>query len=131
IIYASSRKRCEAVGRFLEGELRRSAVVYHAGLSREERHSAQDRFMGGEAEIVVATNAFGMGVDKPDIRSVIHFNMPGTLEAYYQEAGRGGRDGQPAACVLMYAPGDRILQERFIENEYPPPEVVYRIYNFL
>ncbi len=87
--------------------------------------------MSGQAEVVVATNAFGMGVDKSDIRSVVHFNMPGTLEAYYQEAGRAGRDGDPAHCLLLYAPGDRFLQEMFIENEYPPPEAVYRVYEFL
>jgi ATP-dependent DNA helicase RecQ len=131
IVYASSRKRCEMIGEFLERELRRSAVVYHAGLRREERTAAQERFMTGKAETVVATNAFGMGVDKADIRSVIHFNMPGTLEAYYQEAGRAGRDGRPAECVLLFAYGDRMLQELFIENEYPPAEMVYRVYDFL
>jgi len=131
IVYASSRARCESVAEHLRRELRRDAVVYHAGLTREERHDAQERFMHGGAEVVVATNAFGMGVDKPDIRSVVHYNMPGTLEAYYQEAGRAGRDGAPARCVLLFAPGDRILQERFIENEYPPAEVVFRIYDFL
>ena len=131
VVYASSRAKCEMVGHFLTEHLKRSAVVYHAGLSREERAEAQDRFMGGDAEIVVATNAFGMGVDKPDIRSVVHFNLPGTLEAYYQEAGRAGRDGDPSRCVLLYAPGDRRLQELFIDNEYPPPDAVYGVYDYL
>jgi ATP-dependent DNA helicase RecQ len=131
IIYASSRARCEMIGQHLTHELRRSAVVYHAGMTREERTAAQERFMSGTAEIVVATNAFGMGIDKADIRSVIHFNMPGTLEAYYQEAGRAGRDGRPAHCLLIFAFGDRKLQELFIENEYPPAPMVYRVYEFL
>lgn len=131
IIYASSRARCESVAQFLERELRRETVIYHAGLTRDDRAAAQDRFMRGDADVVVATNAFGMGVDKADIRSVIHYNMPGTLEAYYQEAGRAGRDGLTAHCLLLYAPGDRFLQELFIENEYPPAAIVYQIYNYL
>jgi ATP-dependent DNA helicase RecQ len=131
IVYTSSRKRCEMVGAYLESELRKRAAIYHAGMKRDERTAAQERFMAGAAEVVVATNAFGMGVDKADIRSVIHFNLPGTLEAYYQEAGRAGRDGRPAECVLLFAYGDRILQEMFIESEYPPPELVYQVYDFL
>ncbi len=131
IVYTSSRARCETVAAFLNDELRRTAVVYHAGLTREQRTAAQDGFMRGEAEIVVATNAFGMGVDKAEIRSVIHFNMPGTLEAYYQEAGRAGRDGLPALCLLLYATPDRFLQELFIDNEYPSRAVIHQVYEFL
>jgi ATP-dependent DNA helicase RecQ len=131
IVYVSSRAKCESVSEVLRRELRRKAVAYHAGLTREERHEAQEQFMHGDAEIVVATNAFGMGVDKADIRAVIHYNLPGTIEAYYQEAGRAGRDGLHAHCMLLHAPGDRILQERFIENEYPPPDLVYHVYDYL
>ncbi|APW60912.1 ATP-dependent DNA helicase RecQ [Paludisphaera borealis] len=131
VIYASSRARCEMVADYVAKQLRREVVVYHAGLEREARNSSQESFMHGDADVVVATNAFGMGVDKADIRSVVHFNMPGTLEAYYQEAGRAGRDGLPSTCVLLFSAGDRRLQEMFIDNEYPPISAVHQVYEFL
>ena len=131
IVYASSRKRVEEVGRFLRSQMHRDAEIYHAGLDRDRRSAAQERFMGGDAEVVVATNAFGMGVDKANVRAVVHYNMPGTLEAYYQEAGRAGRDGLNAECTLLYAQGDRFLQEMFINNEYPPADMIYQVYEYL
>jgi ATP-dependent DNA helicase RecQ len=131
IVYCSSRKRCEEVAEFLRGGLKRKSLVYHAGMQLDERRKAQDAFMNGRDLVVVATNAFGMGVDKSDIRFVVHYNMPGTVEAYYQEAGRAGRDGNESLCMLLYAPGDRYIQEFFIESEYPNRTVVAAIYDFL
>ena len=131
IVYASSRKRCEEVADFIQTTVRRSAVVYHAGMASEERRTAQDRFMQGRSEIVVATTAFGMGIDKPDVRFVVHYNLPGTLEGYYQEAGRAGRDGLPSRCLLLYTYGDRRIQEFFIESAYPARDVVEKVYDHL
>ena len=131
IVYASSRKRCEEVAEAIQQTVGRSAVVYHAGMTPEERRLAQDKFMQGQCDIVVATTAFGMGIDKPDVRFVVHYNLPGTLEGYYQEAGRAGRDGLASRCLLLYSYGDRKIQEFFIESAYPARDVVEKVYDHL
>jgi RecQ family ATP-dependent DNA helicase len=130
IIYSSTRKSVEQVARRLQ-EARLSVVAYHAGMEDAERVRAQDQFMSGERQMIVATNAFGMGIDKPDIRFVAHYHMPGSIEAYYQEIGRAGRDGLPSTCVLLFNYADKRTQDYFIEGSYPPPEVIAKVYGAL
>jgi len=120
IVYCSSRKQTEEVAGLLRAS-GYSADSYHAGLPDVKRSKVQDRFMSGELSVVVATNAFGMGVDRPDVRKVIHYNMPGSIEAYYQEAGRAGRDGHDAECVgLGVTWYDPKIHEAFIDEDCPP-----------
>ena len=132
IIYGATRKRCEEIAEELTSmKLKRKVKAYHAGLEPDRRRLVQEEFMSGKVPVIVATNAFGMGIDKADLRFVVHFDIPGSLEAYYQEAGRAGRDGDDSHCLLLFNERDRELQEWFIENSYPPRETIELVYNFL
>ncbi|HEY9402059.1 MAG TPA: RecQ family ATP-dependent DNA helicase [Pyrinomonadaceae bacterium] len=130
IIYSSTRKSVEQVARRLK-DAGLSVVAYHAGMEEAERTRAQDDFMSGRVQMIVATNAFGMGIDKADIRFVIHYHLPGSIEAYYQEIGRAGRDGLPSECVLLFNYADKRTQDFFIEGSYPPPELIAKVYEAL
>ncbi|MDB5859777.1 MAG: recQ2 [Ramlibacter sp.] len=121
IIYTATVKAATAVHQALldAGE---SAGLYHGKLPASERHAAQEAFMAGERRVMVATNAFGLGIDKADIRFVLHYQLPATLEAYYQEAGRAGRDGALARCTLLFLRGDKAIQQFFMAGRYPGEE---------
>lgn len=121
IIYAATRKEVDNLYDFLRKK-GFPAGKYHAGLSDEERTGAQEKFLYDEVRVMVATNAFGMGIDKSDVRYVIHYNMPKNVEAYYQEAGRAGRDDEPGECVILFGPQDIQVQKFLIEQNQLAPE---------
>jgi ATP-dependent DNA helicase RecQ len=130
IVYATTRKSVEQIGTQLSG-MGIKASSYHAGMSDSVRIKTQEAFMTGKSQVIVATNAFGMGIDKPDIRFVVHYNFPGSIEAYYQEIGRAGRDSLPSTCLLLFNYFDRNIHEFFIENSYPDKETIQNVFDAL
>jgi DNA topoisomerase-3 len=125
IVYAPTRKEAESLAKELSPRIR--AAAYHAGLRAGVRDDVQSAFLGGKLEVVIATTAFGMGIDKPDVRTVLHTALPATIEGYYQEIGRAGRDGAPSRAVLLHSFVDTKTHEFFLERDYPEPEVLARV----
>jgi ATP-dependent DNA helicase RecQ len=120
IVYTATVRAAESVHDALVGA-GVSSALYHGRLRAAQRHEAQDRFMRGDARVMVATNAFGLGIDKPDIRRIVHYQLPAGLDTYYQESGRAGRDGERAECTLLFVAGDRAVQQFFLNGRYPVP----------
>jgi ATP-dependent DNA helicase RecQ len=130
IVYCATRKKVEAVAETL-ASWGLKCVAYHGGMSDPEREHAQEVFISRQVDVAVATNAFGMGIDRADVRFVIHYEVPGSVEAYYQEAGRAGRDGESAVCELLFNYADTRTQEFFIEGANPTAATIRSIYHYL
>lgn len=130
IVYVGTRKAVESIVKQI-GRKGIEALGYHAGMEEEDRTRIQEAFMEGRANLIIATNAFGMGIDRSDIRSILHYQIPGTIESYYQECGRAGRDGAPSNCLLLFSDSDRKLQEFFIEMSYPDQNTILSVYRSL
>lgn len=130
IVYCATRKKVEEVAETLHS-WGVSCVAYHGGMTDTERERTQNQFIAREADVAVATNAFGMGIDRPDVRFVIHFEIPGSVEAYYQEAGRAGRDGEASFCDLLFNYADTRTQDFFIEGVNPGAQLIRELYQFL
>ena len=128
IVYARNRKRTEELAQFLSDN-GISSDFYHAGLDTPDRAKRQELWQHNTTRVIVCTNAFGMGIDKPDVRLVLHFDLPDSPEAYFQEAGRAGRDAQTAYCVLLYCPEDRVKARKRVTDNFPPEEFVSRVYH--
>ena len=130
IVYVRSRRRAREVAEYLM-EAGLSATFYHAGLDHAEKDQRQEDWQQDRTRIMVATNAFGMGIDKPDVRLVVHYDCPDSIEAYFQEAGRAGRDGLPAQAILLYNHGDRAKLERRISEAFPEKDYIRQVYEHL
>ena len=131
IIYTGTRANAEEVAAYVRDNCGLNAQHYHGAMDAQARARVQDLFIAGDLPIVVATNAFGMGIDRPDVRFVLHHTMPGSLEAYYQEAGRAGRDGLPARATMLQSAQDIVLHEHFIKNDAPTGDELRRIHSLL